>query len=291
MRPAVAAMHPMLGLVCTTSCGHGRRSDASRKCLKSPDDARWAERMCVDEFRGRRAAHRRHADPEPANAGIQKSFAEQIGAGRGDVMTPDSSALHHQRDPFRAIRRGRQLFQRKFTSRRASGRASGDGVGDIETTPAIGAGLADSCAGCHGRPRGSAGVRRRRRHAARQPRRAAPVRPRPEGDAGRRDHRRPARASAPGASPQARRYGGSRSTRPARVSKGIAYGTITALPDGTVDTSGVEGVDPDLRVRPFFAHGGTISIREFLVGAFNAEMGLEAVDPDLSPRRRRGDAW
>jgi CxxC motif-containing protein (DUF1111 family) len=37
-----------------------------------------------------------------------------------------------------------------------------------------------------------------------------------------------------------------------------------------------------LRVRPFFHHGGTISIREFVVGALNAEMGLQAVDPDLT---------
>ena len=34
-------------------------------------------------------------------------------------------------------------------------------------------------------------------------------------------------------------------------------------------------------MRPFFAHGGKISIREFLVGAFNDEMGLQSVDPDL----------
>lgn len=39
--------------------------------------------------------------------------------------------------------------------------------------------------------------------------------------------------------------------------------------------------DRDLRVRPFFAHGGTISIREFVAGAFNDEMGLQAVDPLL----------
>src|SRR5438067_1476034 len=43
-------------------------------------------------------------------------------------------------------------------------------------------------------------------------------------------------------------------------SKGISYGAITARPDGSMDTSRVEGVDPDLRVRPLFAHGGTISI-------------------------------
>src|SRR5262249_22347817 len=64
-------------------------------------------------------------------------------------------------------------------------------------------------------------------------------------------------------------------------SKGINYGSITAEADGTVDTSQVRGVDPNLRVRPFFSHGGKISIREFLVGAFNDEMGLQAVDPDM----------
>ncbi len=46
--------------------------------------------------------------------------------------------------------------------------------------------------------------------------------------------------------------------------------------------------NPDLRVRPFFLHGETISIREFLVGAFNAEMGLEANDPDLRNAERAG---
>ncbi|MDH3256303.1 MAG: thiol oxidoreductase-like protein, partial [Nitrospinota bacterium] len=60
------------------------------------------------------------------------------------------------------------------------------------------------------------------------------------------------------------------------VSKRIFFGQITAHPDGTVDTSRVEGVDPDLRVRPFFAQGGTISMREFIVGAFSAEMGLQS---------------
>jgi hypothetical protein len=65
------------------------------------------------------------------------------------------------------------------------------------------------------------------------------------------------------------------------VSKGIRYGSITAHPDGSLDTTNVEGVNPDLRVRPFFAQGGTISVREFLVGAANAEMGLQADDPDL----------
>ena len=71
-------------------------------------------------------------------------------------------------------------------------------------------------------------------------------------------------------------------------SKGMQYGVITALPDGSVDTSRVVGVNPDLRVRPFFAHGGTISIREFAVGAFKNEMGLEAFDPCVLTASRGG---
>ena len=88
--------------------------------------------------------------------------------------------------------------------------------------------------------------------------------------------------------------------------------SITAQPERHVRSPrGVVGVNPDLRVRPFFAQGGTISIREFLVGAFNAEMGLQSPmmpicatrpvdrqrvadacghDPGRRPRRDRGAA-
>jgi CxxC motif-containing protein (DUF1111 family) len=66
------------------------------------------------------------------------------------------------------------------------------------------------------------------------------------------------------------------------VAKGIRFGQIVGRPDGTSDSTAVTGVDPDLRVRPFFAHGGTISIREFVVGALHAEMGLQVIDPDLA---------
>ena len=75
-----------------------------------------------------------------------------------------------------------------------------------------------------------------------------------------------------------------RSGRPviaALSSKGIGYGSITARPDGTVDASRLDGIDADLRVKPFFAEGSTFAIRDFVVGAFDAEMGLEAFDPVL----------
>lgn len=216
--------------------------------------------------------------PNKAGAGIAKSLADEIGAGRGDLLTPGSSAFIIARDPFRAIRRGRQLFQRKFTRAQGHGPLFGDGSGDVEKDLAIGAGLVDSCAGCHGRPRGSGGS---------------------GGDVATRPDSRDAphlfglglkemladeitaelRAIRSVALAEAQRSG--RPIRRALRGKGISYGAITAHPDGSVDTSRVEGVDPDLRIRPLFAHGGTISIREFVVGAWDAEMGMQAVDPEL----------
>ncbi len=217
--------------------------------------------------------------PNAAKAGINKSLQDEIGAGRGDEMTPGSSVFIITRDPFRSIRRGRQLFQRKFTRAQGQGPNHRDGVGDLNIDIGIGAGLADSCALCHGRPRGSAGV---------------------GGDVATRPDSRDSphlfglglkemladeitsdlRAIRDGAIALAQSE--RRPIKKNLVSKGINYGSITAHPDGSVDTSKVEGVDLDLRVRPFFAEGGTISIREFIVGALHNEMGLEASsDPDL----------
>ncbi|NOT31277.1 MAG: thiol oxidoreductase-like protein [Planctomycetes bacterium] len=216
--------------------------------------------------------------PNAAGAGIAKSLEQEIGPGRGDVLTPGSSRFLIARDPFRSIRRGRQLFQRKFTAAQGVGPRTGDGVGDIEGDASCGAGLADSCASCHGRPRGAAGF-------------GGDVFTRPDSrdaphlfglglqemlaDEITKDLRTTRTKAIVLAHGQ-----GISVTLPLR-SKGIGYGFITALPDGSVLTGGVEGVDPDLRVRPFFAQGATISIREFIVGACNAEMGLEAPDPDL----------
>ena len=216
--------------------------------------------------------------PNTVDAGIAKSLVEEIGAGRGDAFTPDSSALIIARDPFRAIRRGRQLFQRKFTVAEGVGPRVGDGSGDVNTNLAIGAGLADSCAACHGRPRGAAGF---------------------GGDVATRPDSRDAphlfglglkemladeitqdlRATRDLAVVEARQQG--RRVKKALLSKGIGYGSIVADASGRVDTSRVTGVDSDLRVRPFFAHGGTVSIREFVAGALQNEMGLQAVDPEL----------
>jgi len=221
----------------------------------------------------------RTQNPNTAGAGINKSLKEQIGVGRGDRMTPNSSSFIIARDPFRAIRRGRQIFQRKFLRVEGQGPLSQDGVGAIETNLAIGAGLADSCASCHGRPRGGAGFGGD--VATRPDSRDAPhlfglglkEMLADEITADLREIRNQAIARA--------RAHRSAVSMPLNA-KGIDYGVIVAHEDGSVDTSQVDGVDPDLRVRPFFAHGGTISIREFIIGAFNDEMGLQSVDPDVA---------
>src|SRR5262245_58703327 len=180
--------------------------------------------------------------PNAENAGIAKSLQQQIGAGVGNVNTPDSSLFLINRDPARSIRRGRQLFQRKFTVEQGFGPRTGDGVGDIAADGSLGAGLVDSCAGCHGRPRGAAGF---------------------GGDVFTRPDSRDApdlfglglqeqladeittdlRNIRAGAISDARRFRQT-VTRPL-FSKGINYGTIRAFANGSVDTSGVDGVDPD----------------------------------------------
>jgi hypothetical protein len=236
------------------------------------------------------AAHAQLIDqtqaPNTAHRGIALSLTEQIGGGQGEEdWTPGSSLYLITRDPARAIRRGRQIFQRKFTIEQGLGPRKHDGIGDITTDLALGAGLVDSCAGCHGRPRGSGGV-------------GGNVVTRPDSrDAphlfglGLKEmladeithDLRALRAQALATAQQR----GQPVTQPLH-SKGIQYGALTAFPDDHVDTSTVVGVNPDLRVRPFFAHGGTISIREFIVGALKNEMGLETYDPCLLTASHQG---
>jgi mono/diheme cytochrome c family protein len=234
----------------------------------------------------------RNKAPNTANEGIARPligapYPSQIGDGRTSA-DPNASQWVIALDPFRAIRRGRQLFQRKFTRLEGQGPTVGDGFGNIDVDLAIGAGLSDSCAGCHGRPRGSAGF---------------------GGDVVTRPDSRDAphlfglglkemladeitadlRVIRVAAIAQASRRGSAVTRR--LTSKGISYGVIRALPNGSLDTSAVEGVDPDLRVRPFFYHGGMFSIREFIVGALRNELGLAmAHDPDLAVARSGGIA-
>ena len=232
----------------------------------------------------------RTQQPSTTHEGIAESFAQEIGPGvpspgRGDITLPGSSAFIISRDPFRSIRRGRQLFQRKFTQVEGQGPRLEDGTGDVSANLDRAAGLADSCAGCHGRPRGAAGF-------------GGSVATRPDS----RDAPHlfglglkemladeiTADLRAIGALAITEAQANQQPATKLLTSKGIAYGSLTATPSGTVDTTNVHGVNTDLRVRPFLAHGGKISTREFIVGASQAEMGLHAVVPDLAIARSGG---
>ena len=169
------------------------------------------------------------------------------------------------------------MFQRKFTENQGQGpRVSGDSTGNIQDDPKLGAGLSDSCAACHGRPRGSAGF-------------GGDVVTRPDSrDAPHLfglglvemladEMTKELRLIREEAINAAQNQGSN--VKMDLVAKGIEFGQITAKPDGSIDATDIEGVDPDLRIRPFFHHGETISIREFIIGAFKAEMGMESPDP------------
>jgi hypothetical protein len=60
--------------------------------------------------------------------------------------------------------------------------------------------------------------------------------------------------------------------------KGVAFGSLVASPDGSYDAAGVEGVDPDLVIKPFAAKGVVVSLREFTVNALNQHHGIQAIE-------------
>ncbi len=66
--------------------------------------------------------------------------------------------------------------------------------------------------------------------------------------------------------------------------KNVTFGSITARPDGTLDISGIEGIDADLVLRPFSQKGVFASLRQFTVNALNAHHGIQA-------QERFGAAW
>ena len=97
--------------------------------------------------------------PNAANEGIAKSLEQQVGADRGDWIHAGVVVVHHRarsvsRDPPRAG----SSSSASSRSTEGQGSLANNGHGDIGTNLAIGAGMADSCAACHGRPRGAAGA-------------------------------------------------------------------------------------------------------------------------------------
>ena len=77
--------------------------------------------------------------------------------------------------------------------------------------------------------------------------------------------------------------------------KGVRFGVLRALPDGTVDAGGVEGIDPDLVVKPFGWKGHSATLRDIIEESFRIHMGLvsmrdqERVRDGQAPRGDYGD--
>lgn len=57
---------------------------------------------------------------------------------------------------------------------------------------------------------------------------------------------------------------------------GVFFGELRVLPDGSVDTSKVEGVDPDLVVKPFGWKGHTPTLRRFAERAALVHFGVQS---------------
>jgi len=66
--------------------------------------------------------------------------------------------------------------------------------------------------------------------------------------------------------------------------KDVDFGTLTAFANGTVDLTGIEGVDPDLVIRPFSQKGVITSLRQFTINALNHHHGMLATE-------RYGKRW
>lgn len=71
--------------------------------------------------------------------------------------------------------------------------------------------------------------------------------------------------------------------------KGVSFGSITVRPDGTVDGSAIQGVDPDLVIKPFGRKGVIISLREFTINAMNHHHGMQAIERFGWPRTGQTD--
>ena len=229
----------------------------------------------------------------PARASPSRSSADRRGPRRlGDARLV---VLHHRRDPFRADPPRAPAVPAQVHRPRAWGRAPRR----------------------HRRHRDEPRHRRRPRRqlrglsrpsraasagfggdvgdAARQPRRPAPLRPRPEGDARRRDHDRSARDSRSQCREPRAQTG--RTVSAELVGKGDPLRHDPARPDGTVDTSRRAGRGPrparPAVLRPRRHHLDPRVHR----GRVQNEMGLEAVDPDLTRARggrrdrRRPRGW
>ena len=64
--------------------------------------------------------------------------------------------------------------------------------------------------------------------------------------------------------------------REAISAKGVHFGYLTAYPDGRVDAEALEGVDPDLVVKPFGWKGRMATVREMVEESLRVHHGMQS---------------
>src|SRR5438128_3520267 len=90
------------------------------------------------------------------------------------------------------------------------------------------------------------------------------------------------RAQAAGARERAKTEG--HRVEQALTTKGISFGHVTADPDGRLDTGAVEGVDPDLTIRPFGWKGHQATLRDIAEESLHIHQGLLSTRIQLAVR-------
>ncbi len=82
------------------------------------------------------------------------------------------------------------------------------------------------------------------------------------------------------------------------ATKGVSFGSLTASADGRLDSSAVEGVDPDLVIKPFGWKGHQASLRSMAEESFRIHLGVvsmneqrRARDEEIDPRDYGDGVW
>lgn len=217
-----------------------------------------------------------------------------------DFFLSHEAIARSGRASLRVVGAGRRLFEAPFNRLDGAGRPAATGDSKPTLRPAVeGSGFsrtsgldANSCAGCHNQPRvGGSGEFAANVFVGAQLRDPPATSILPQVTSERntiglfgsgivemlaREMTSELQAQRNDALRRARET--NRTSAARLISKGVSFGSIVASPDGTYDAAGIDGVDPDLVIKPFGAKGVVTSLREFTVNALNQHHGMQAVE-------------
>lgn len=70
-------------------------------------------------------------------------------------------------------------------------------------------------------------------------------------------------------------------------SKGVEFGVLRVSANGQVDSSGIEGIDPDLVIKPFGWKGNFATIRDFVAESLHVHFNIQSAELIDQHRQRR----